>query len=302
MIYLKLKGRLGNQLFMYAFARSLQIERGKNEKIIIDDIHVHERGFDDFIEEYNTLDVEYIHDKSDIPGELTIQRLLNKFYYLTIEKLDYVSQYKKEEEYKDFFTKLGYICCQNGYLDFGIPKAKNLYLEGYFQSEKYFAEYRELILKETCLDDDTRLKAYPGIEEIKSRNSVCITAKVDETVGNKLYEVYGRDYFEKAIEYITQRVDNPLFFVCSDNTDYIMEHYIDGSKYDVIFQDMSMPANITLAAMSKCKHFIVGTSSFSWWAQYLGQYEDKIVVAPSKWVGVDMPVDIYQDNWHLIEV
>ena len=302
MIYLKLKGNLGNQLFMYAFARTLQLERGLDEIIVIDDIHIHERRFNDYIKEYDVSNVEYIHDKDFIPKSITIQRMLNKLYYMTIEKQGYVKKYEYEKKYKKIFEKLGYICCQNGYLDFGVPKAKNLYLEGYFQSEKYFSKYREVILREICLDGDERLENYPGIEDIKKRNSVCITAKVDETVGNQLYEVYGRDYFEKALEYIIQRVDNPLFFVCSDNTDYIMEHYIDGSKYEVIFQDMSIPTNVTLAAMSKCKHFIVGTSSYSWWAQYLGQNEDKIVVAPSRWVGVDMPVDIFQDNWKLIEV
>ena len=58
----------------------------------------------------------------------------------------------------------------------------------------------------------------------------------------------------------------------------------------------------SLAVMGMCKHFVIGNTTFGWWAQFLNGRDDKIVVAPSRWMNVDMPIDIYQDNWHLIEV
>ena len=54
--------------------------------------------------------------------------------------------------------------------------------------------------------------------------------------------------------------------------------------------------------MGECKHFIIGNTTFGWWAQYLSDYNKKIVVAPSKWMKIDMPIDIYQKDWHLVEV
>lgn len=54
--------------------------------------------------------------------------------------------------------------------------------------------------------------------------------------------------------------------------------------------------------MSECKHFIIGNTTFGWWAQYLSNYKEKIVIAPSQWMKVDMPIDIYQDNWTCIDV
>ena len=84
--------------------------------------------------------------------------------------------------------------------------------------------------------------------------------------------------------------------------EYVKEHLIDCSKYDVIEQDKESPVHISLAVMSKCKHFVIGNTSFGWWAQYLSENENKIVVAPSKWMKIEMPIDIYQDDWEIIDV
>lgn len=302
MIYVRLQGRIGNQLFMYAAAKNFQIERGKNEMILIDDTLVLEKEWKNSLTDYNLENVCYIHNKNDVPANYLLHRMCNKYYYSKIQGLDFANKYQAEKRKKKYFEKIGYIACENGYIDFGIPKAKNLMLNGYFQSEKYFAKYKDVILEEFNLDSDALLDAYPGIAELKDRNSVCISIKVEHTVGNKLYDVCSRQYWEKAIEYITQHVDNPLFFVCSDNVEYVKEKYIDCEKYDVICQDQASPVHISLAAMSKCKHFIIGNTSFGWWAQYLNQSDEKIVVVPSRWTGVDMPVDIYLDDFTTIDV
>ena len=57
-----------------------------------------------------------------------------------------------------------------------------------------------------------------------------------------------------------------------------------------------------LTYMSICKHFILSNSSFSWWAQYLSDYKDKIIIAPDKWFAVDVPCNIYQPEWLLLHV
>lgn len=117
-----------------------------------------------------------------------------------------------------------------------------------------------------------------------------------------MYDVCSNGYWEAAIKYILEHVSEPLFFICSDNVEYVKEHLIDFDKYDVITQDTSYPVHISLAVMAQCKHFIIGNTSYGWWAQYLSQNSDKIVVAPSRWYGINVPCDIYQENWHIIEV
>ena len=146
------------------------------------------------------------------------------------------------------------------------------------------------------------VEQYTGINEIRKRNSVCISVKVEHNVGSSLYSVCDIEYWKQAISYITENVDNPLFFICSDNVEYVINNLIDTSKFQYIVQDKEMPVHISLSVMAECKHFIIGNTTYGWWAQYLSSNKNKIVVAPSRWMAVDMPIDIYQDEWHLIEV
>ena len=67
-----------------------------------------------------------------------------------------------------------------------------------------------------------------------------------------------KEYWKKAIKYIEDHVENPLFFICSDNVDYVIKHLIDTQKYDYICQYSNYPTYISLSVMSECKHFIIG--------------------------------------------
>ena len=215
--------------------------------------------------------------------------------------MNYTEKFKYEIQKSNMYGRLGYIACENGYYEFNRV-TDNVLLDGYFQSEKYFVKNKDDILSQFSLEDRMDLIDYPNLEALQTRNSVCISIKVEHNIGSSLYEVCTKEYWEKAIELITQKVDNPLFFICSDNVDYVLKYLIDTSKYDYIIQEKNVPVHISLAAMSFCKHFIIGNTSFGWWAQYMCKNSSKIVVAPSKWMNVEMPVDIYQDGWTLINV
>jgi hypothetical protein len=72
----------------------------------------------------------------------------------------------------------------------------------------------------------------------------------------------------------------------------------------VKYVDLNNPDYEELRLMYSCKHFIISNSTFSWWAQYLGEYDKKIVVAPSKWNNKDNVDDsgIYMPEWEVLEV
>ena len=104
---------------------------------------------------------------------------------------------------------------------------------------------------------------------------------------------------------ITEQVENPVFYVFSNSSDdinWIKENY-DFSDYNVEYVDLNNPDYEELRLMYSCKHFIISNSTFSWWAQYLCENENKIVIAPSEWNRhFDDCSGIYMPEWQVIEV
>lgn len=302
MIYLRMDGRIGNQLFMYAFAKSVSKKRN-NEEIVIDDKEAIKRNYRNSLMDYNLNNVKYVHDHKTLYTSDFIKQNLIFFIYRVIRKpLGFNRRFSLEKRFQKFFNRNGLILCENGYLDYKVPSTKNVFINGYFQSAKYFDDVKDEIIKEFSLPDQNLEELFPDIKKIKNRNSVCISIKVQHNVGNSMYDVCNDGYWQKAIDYICHTVDNPLFFICSDNVEYVKNNLIDCEKYDVVYQDPKLPVNASLAIMGRCKNFIIGNTTFGWWAQYLSNYNKKIVVAPSKWMKIDMPIDIYQNGWHLVEV
>lgn len=302
-IYVMLKGRIGNQLFMYAFARQLEQEYNENAIIVIDDSEVLKANWENSLVFYDLKNVKYIHENMFVQSpHYRWKRILRTLFAYKWLKKDYMSKYKLEKKWSKFFNKHGIIFCENGFLPYQLNKKKDVFIEGYFQSEKYFSAVKRILLEDLKYTQFPNINNYPNLDKIKNRNTVCITVKVEHNVGNGPYDVCGMDYWKQAIEYICKKVENPLFLIGSDNVEYVLEHLIDTSKYDYVCQAQNFPVHESLAVMSLCKHFVIGNTTFGWWAQYLCEYEQKIVVAPSKWMNVEMPIDIYMDDWHLIDV
>lgn len=303
MIFLILKGRIGNQLFQYAIARMIQEELGEKTRIIIDESEVLERNWADSLRAYPLPEVEYVQDRKLLKTKgFIIPYLMLCFYYKFIYKTNYCRKYKLEKIFEPILNHFGLVAIENGYLPYKINKKRNTIIYGFFQSELYFERISNRLKSELDLIGELDKSLYPGIDRLKKRNSICISVMVENGLKNPMYDVCKKEYWEKAIEYMLEQVDNPLFFVCSDNVEYVKEHFIDCEKYDVICQAKGFPVHLSLAAMSLCRHFIIGNTTFGWWAQYLAENESKIVVAPAKWMNIDMPVDIYagQKGWHLI--
>lgn len=302
MIYTRIDGRIGNQLFMYAYAKRLSKELEDND-IVIDDAEVLRRNYDNSLVDYDLSNVRYVHDHKIMNSpKYWKQALIFLLYKIVRKPLNRRHRFALEKRMQPFFNKNGLFLCGMWYIPHSLKKGKDVFLDGYFQSDKFFSDVSKELIREFSLSNNEQVNNYPGIDLIRSRNSVCISIKVQHNVGNSKFDVCNDGYWEEAINYICEHVENPLFFICSDNVEYVKEHLIDCTKYDAIFQAHNYPVSVSLAVMGNCKHFVIGNTTFGWWAQYLSEYPDKIVIAPSRWLNIDMPIDIYQDGWHLVEV
>lgn len=302
-IYLPLCGRIGNQLFQYAYAYSIQREYGENVKIIIDESDVLREGWINSLKEYSLPQVEYVKNDNHYKYLCGRTRLIYKFYQRFIDNKNSRIQYKREKKWQFFLNNNGLIAVEKGFLKCKPNCKINTLLFGYFQSERYFEKYATDIKRLFDLTNILEKSNYPRINDIKNRNTVCVSIKIEHNLGSNIYNVCDESYYKTAIEYILKKVDNPLIFLCSDNVEKAKDTFFKDYNGDVICQAKGYSAAISLCAMSKCKHFIINNTSFGWWAQYLCENEDKIVVAPDKWKNNNDPVSIYdgQDDWYLVK-
>ncbi len=168
----------------------------------------------------------------------------------------------------------------------------NIYLNGLFQSEKYFADYKDLVYSTYQFpdfdDEQNRLLA----QKIISTNSVAVHFRRGDYVTNPTYKkILGplpNQYYYKALEEIQRRVNEPFFYFFSDEPQWIRKNF-DLPKNSVVV-DYNADENDywkDMKLMSMCKHNIIANSTFSWWAAWLNKNPNKIVIAPKHWFADD---------------
>ena len=313
MIYLKIRGRLGNQLFQYAAVKNYQKKYCPNEKISIDfsdlkKLGTKEDGFDDSLHFFNTGDYNSVEkiDSTIIQKILIfIMRIPNPLLrFVGLSKKADIISYKFEKLMQPFLNKFGVFYMIHGYYDFKKTYAKNKVFIGNFESAKYFDNNKEYIQKIYTPKEKLLKKNEKMYNKIINSNSVCVTIRRGDFVSNqefsKIHYVCNDEYFYKGIEKIKEMIDNPLFVIFSDDIDWVKKNMNFGDNS--IYESGTDPSWEKLRLMSGCKHFIISNSTFSWWAQYLSKNKNKIVVAPKNWKNISYKkntgeLDIYEEFW-----
>lgn len=280
MLIIKLQGGLGNQLFQYAFGRRLAIIR--HEELLLD-----LRGLENNL----VIKREYGLEPFSIKAELAPEELsLNTEYPLgLISKLLIIFDQK--------ILRLFHIGWEEHLL-----KSKAKYFSGFFQSYKYIEPIRSELLSEIKLKEDLSDKYSDLLREIESNNSVSLHVRRGDFISDPktaaAHYSYGIEYYEEAIKLITSKLNNPVFFIFSDDIAWVKENLKINSS--VIF--VSAPSTHDyeeLILMSKCQHNIIANSSFSFWGAWLNQNQNKIVIAPKRWNNVyeSEYKDLLPDSW-----
>ena len=164
-----------------------------------------------------------------------------------------------------------------------IPFHPNMKISGYFQNEKYFAHYRDRLLKLFAPHpDDLRYIKTKYDWLINHPNTVSVHLRYyhAEKPGEDCFIQYDKEYYEKAMNLFP---DTSLFIVMSDNLDFARQNIPTDGK-NVIFIE-NEPHYIDFFLQTFCKHNIICNSTFSWWSAWLNQNPDKIVVRPKTWMG-----------------
>ena len=164
-----------------------------------------------------------------------------------------------------------------------------VYLEGYWQSEKYFADIAGIIRREFVVKSPQSGKTKELAEMIASKESVSLHIRRGDYVAdlkeNKIHGVLSLDYYYRCIEKLTRIVRNPYFIVFSDEPQWAISNL--SLSYPITFVEHDsneLSRDIEdLRLMSQCKHHIIANSSFSWWGAWLNPRNAKMVIAPKQW-------------------
>lgn len=160
----------------------------------------------------------------------------------------------------------------------------NIALQGYWESEKYFVEIKNLIRDDFSFRGNADgVPVSTMLSPIRETESVCVhVRRSDLLLDSDPKGFVGLDYYDRAVRRIKELVCNPTFYVFSDDIAWCRNNLnIDGDHRFVSGAGMSDGGE--LETMTACKHFIIANSSFSWWGAWLGTFSKKVVIAPRRW-------------------
>lgn len=298
MISLHLMGGLGNQLFQYATLKSLMLENKQTGIVELSKISgFKKRGHNIYALNKFNIDKNILVKQNEKNIRLYINYIVYIFYCIFFKSKKMGLKFIKKVQ--PCMNKIGCYCIPDGYLKIKKMNNKKNYLFGYFQSLDYFEKYSKEIRKDLkvitpILDQNKEI-----LDEIENTNSVCVHIRRGDYVGTE-YDVCNIKYYIEAMNLIKQKIPNCKFYIFSNDIEWVKENI----KFDNIkYVNNKNPGYEELRLMYSCKHFIMSNSSFSWWAQFLSDNTEKIVVAPSKWMkNKDNNLDIYCDYWKIVQI
>lgn len=184
--------------------------------------------------------------------------------------------------------------------DYMNPSKGITFYYGGWHSEKYFVESKNSIIKTFDFNPPIDQENLDHINNISQINSVSIHVRRGDFFNSDNINLFGdvctKKYFEKAIGLIESKVPNAIFFVFSNDLNWVKENLIISN---VVYVSCNSGKNSwkDMYLMSLCKHNIIANSTFSWWGAWLNKNEKKIVVSPKRFLKNDRKTDVYPDNW-----
>lgn len=287
----RMNGGLGNQLFQYAAGCALADRLGVPLKVDISEFETYRlRRFelDKFTIKAGIATYEEL--KGIVINPSRFQRIYGRLAISLRFDFNRIAFRQRKFGYDDIFEKICY----------------PVYLNGYWQSEKYFKSAEGKLRREFCMANNLGETSQKVLDEIKQGSSVSLHIRRGDYITNSaaaaIHGVCSLDYYYSAICHISAHVQNPHFFVFSDDQQWAKDNL--KISYPVQFVEANGPDRSIedLWLMKSCSHHIIANSSFSWWAAWLNNRQDKIVIAPRIWF-LDRKIDtgdLIPEQWHRI--
>ena len=282
-------GGLGNQMFQYAAGRSVSFRCGQSLRLDISGFAGYglHQGFE--LQQVFSCPAE-IATESDVRSILgwqsspAIRRIVARPGMTLFRRKAFVV-----EPHFHYWPEINHV-------------PQECYLHGYWQSEKYFQSHASDIRANFSFKHTFSNRNAELVEQIVQANAVSLHVRRGDYAknpgANSTHGLCSLDYYQSAIQYAVERVNQPNFFVFSDDVAWVRAnlhinhpcHYVEHNCGAESYNDMRL--------MSLCRHHIIANSSFSWWGAWLNPNQNKIVIAPKKWFSSSQDTsDLLPRNW-----
>jgi glycosyl transferase family 11 len=275
LVVARLIGGLGNQMFQYAAGRALALRHGAELKLDVS-------GFDAYKRR------RYELGTLSINATVATDRDLAIFGADAKPRWPLVDRVRRRVRMPGKVRALPVYREPHFHFDPAIATLRPpVYLDGYWQSERYFSDYAATLRRELVAGVPFDPENATVAARIDAVTAVSLHVRrgdyVDDPKTSRYHGTCSLDYYRRAVEHIAARVGSPHLFVFSDDAQWTRANlhvdvpttFVDANPADRGFRDMQL--------MSRCRHHVVANSSFSWWGAWLGPSTDKIVVAPKRW-------------------
>lgn len=310
MIYSEVRGRCGNQMFLYAVSRKLEEMYGKG--ITFNFYQIERAAIKDatWKDDLCVFNVEhYLKESYDKQLVLlhgsTIQKFVFNIYriWCKIPCKSRPSFYKRQVAVQPILNYFGIYDMVHGYYPLKKSRQKNQFVCGTYEDERFFSDIRNKLLHEFSTKTPLKEENKELMEQIENSESVCVSFRRGdflEKSNRSLRDICDLHYYEEAISKMKEKCPNAHFFFFSDDIEWVRENCNFGVKsfYESGHGDIGEKMRL----MSSCKHFIMSNSTFCWWAQYLSQNSNKIVISPDYWFNMKgYKHQLIGEDWILIK-
>lgn len=287
MVIVRIKGGLGNQLFQYAAGFS--IAHRLNTGLTLDTTFYSQQALRGY-----KLDKLSIDSVDTIIPSKSINIIKNKY----LNKILRSANVRKINVGKG----MSYILETHSDImePFFVEEADGIYLDGYYQSEEYFKEHRESLLRQFVPNYVPKEEYLKIITQIQSTFSIGVHVRRGDFLKgandtNPNHYLLNKQYYHDALDYMTKRfAGNAIYYWFSDDMEWVRQNFGNQGNYRFISLHTEQADIDEMMLMKNCRHIISANSTFSWWAAWLNEHDNAIRIVPARRFG---NLHMIPDGW-----
>ena len=302
-LIIRISNGLGNQLFMYASAYAMSKELSRKLLIDNESSFSSTKNISNYLLNNFNITSEIASDNKkfkSLYGYLERKFLLktdlfrrNKFFYIEKKNIDKITNYNDDFKNK-FFDN-------------------NMYVEGYFESEKYFLNYKSSLLNEFKFKNPDIYQNNLYFDNISKSNSIALCIRQNRFIEgiNNNNEINRKkswnftleqiEYINKSVQIIKSKISDAKFFLWANDFQNLESNFFNFDYQNINLNNVNDSIDKTILGLyllTNCKHYVVTGSSFNWWGAWLSTNKNKIIIRPSHFKNfIFNNKDLWPENW-----